>query len=92
MEKIIITSLLVLFFYAAFQPHMIFGVIRRWLSFVPDWYQKSLFSCYICMCSIWGSMAYWIIWHQDIKDWLITICGSAGLNTIIFLFSTRDFD
>jgi hypothetical protein len=91
-EKIVTTSFLIFFLYAAFQPHMIFGKVRIWFASLNDFYQKPLFSCSICMCSIWGSAIYWLLWGQSWQEWLITICGAAGFNTIIFLLSVRDFE
>lgn len=92
LEKITTTSLLVLFVYAACQPHMVFGKIRIWFASLNEFYQKPLFSCFICMCSTWGSGAYWLLWGNCWQEWLTTICAAAGLNTVVYLLSVRDFD
>jgi hypothetical protein len=91
-EKITITAILVIFIYASMEKKMIFSFIRKLLDSLPEYIQKPIFDCYICMCPWWGGLLYWLIWHNSWHECLITIAGAGGFNTIVFLLSVRQFE
>lgn len=85
--------------FAASQPKMLFGSIRKSLQSRVDrgvtrltWLWKPLLLCYICTASIWGSVAYWLVarafeWHKELWTlicWPMVILGTAFVN---YLFS-----
>jgi hypothetical protein len=81
-EKILITSFLVMFIWASMWEGMIFGRIRAILTKLPEFYQKPIFDCPICQCPWYGTALYWLIWGQSWHEWVVVIFAAAGLNAI----------
>lgn len=92
LEKIVIIVLLVWSIIATMWDGMILGKIPayagRWGC--PKWVLKILFECYICATPYYGSIAYWLIWHNNWKEWAITIISAMGLQAIIVSFLPKD--
>lgn len=83
-EKIFIISFLVIGYCCTFWPGMIFEKLGDWCECnLPEWINKPTWHCYICCCMWIGSAAYWIIWGNSIKEWLITCIGAMGVNAFI---------
>jgi hypothetical protein len=83
-NQTIIITLIVWLIYACFWNKMIFGFIGNWLkSNTPEIIQKPLATCPMCMSIWWGSVAYWLIYHNSIKENLIVVFASGGLSAII---------
>ncbi len=59
--------------------------------YLPVWIQKPLYSCPMCMASIWGSIFYWgsvlntdqIINSLTLIKWVAVVVAVSGLNRII---------
>lgn len=91
-EKVFIISMIVWAVWICMQSEMIFEKLGVWLQeHLDKWFGKELgeyigkpvFSCPICMSFWYGSLAYWIIWGESTKQWLIVVVGVIGLNTIL---------
>lgn len=71
------------------------------LGFVGDWLSKTLppklhnpiFECPVCMGFWYGSIAYWIVYHNSIREWVIIAVCTVGFNAIIdnlFITKTKE--
>lgn len=82
-EKILIISFIVIGVWCMYLPTMILGWAGDWLdSHLPEWLKPPIYDCCVCMAFWYGSVLYWIIWGQSVKEWLIVIFASMGFNTI----------
>lgn len=71
------------------------GIIPKWLRIL----RRPLYSCPICMPSIWGSAAYWIIncnaaspWYSLVTFWLLSIFAMSGLVYILISQFPIEYD
>jgi len=71
-----------MFIWATFWPGMIFGGIRDLLANLNEKLKQPLFECPVCMCPYYGSILYWIIWGESVKEWLIVVFAAAGMNAV----------
>lgn len=98
-EQIVVVSLIVFAIYATMEEGMIFGFVRKWWAKLTknwkeekaDYLAKPIFDCPVCMAAWHGSAAYWIIYGNDWKEWLIVVICAIGLNEILTkLFPDKD--
>lgn len=47
---------------------------------------KPFFECPPCMASVWGSLFYWSIFHNNIGEWIVCVLISSILNKIIYAY------
>lgn len=91
LAQIVVISLIVLAVYATMIKGNIFSFIRRLGDrYAPEWVQKIVYDCYICMCAYYGSIAYYLLFRNSIKDWIVTIICAMGLNTFVYFVSNKD--
>jgi len=68
--------------HAATWENMIFHKPALWLkNHLPIWVHKPLFSCAICMSSVW-SVVFWVVFNFHFVLLPFVILATAGLNTI----------
>lgn len=90
-EKIIITSLFVLGYCCIFWEGMIFEKVGNWLDTkLPEWISKPLYGCFICAVMWWGTALYWLIWGESVKEWLVVVISSMGLNAALSKLFQKD--
>ena len=66
------------------QEGEIFGFIGNWLSdHLPPKLHNPFFECVVCMGPWYGSVAYWVLFHNSVGDWLATVILLVGFNYII---------
>lgn len=83
-EKIIISSLITFASWYALQDGEIFGKLGNWFAKVlPPQLHNPVFDCPTCMGFWYGSLTYWIVYHNSIKEWIIVAICTVGLNLII---------
>ena len=83
-EKIVIISLLVFAIHYTMQEDEIFGWLGEWFyKVLPDKLHDPVYDCVVCMCFWYGSIIYWLLWRENIIDWLVTVIAAMGLNAII---------
>lgn len=82
-EKIFIISFLTMFIWATMLEGNIFGFVRtKWFKNLPEYWQKPIFDCPICLCPYYGTALYWLIFGYSWQEWLIVIFCAAGVNTV----------
>lgn len=93
-EHILITSFFVFGYCCTFWEGMIFEGIGNWLDArLPEWLAKPLYQCYICSCFWWGTLLYWVTWHESLKNWFIVVVSAMGLNAVLSkLFAREEID
>jgi hypothetical protein len=70
---------------------MIFHWLNRYLDHIPEFIQKPLCKCLICMSSVWTCTYYY--WHGLTIDGLIeSILIVAGMNTILAIILEKFTD
>src|SRR5437870_6419472 len=92
-EKVILTSLAIVFVYASMQPGMVFFFIRKFferlLSYLPEkvnlYLRKPLFDCLTCCSSIYGIL-FSLHYFSISFNYLLFLFQVAGLNFIFSLF------
>lgn len=50
---------------------------------ISDRLKKPIYDCPICMCPWYGTVLYWLIWGNSVKEWLIVIIAAMGLNAVL---------
>lgn len=86
-EKIFVTSCVIFAIYGTMIKGMIFDFISDYVARkFSTGVQKIVYDCPICMCPYYGSVFYWLVYHNSVKEWIIVIIASMGLNTIIIKF------
>lgn len=45
--------------------------------------RNPVFDCPVCMCPWWGTILYWLLFHNTVVEWIICIFAAMGLNYII---------
>lgn len=82
-EKILIISFIVIAIWCFLLPGMILGKVGDYADRkLPTWLKHMLLDCPVCMCNIYGGIAYWLIYGQSVRDWVIVIFASMGFITI----------
>lgn len=100
LESAIITSLKILFVYAAMRQGMILFPVRRVIDWIIEplppklylWIRKPLYDCLFCMSSVWGFIFSYNVaaFHWYYLHYLLVI---AGINYIIqSLLKTEEWD
>lgn len=89
---IFIISFMVLFINVTFWEGMIFEGIGKQLKKLPEFIQKPLFDCPICMAPWWGSGILLIgqlnkLWHvNNWFEWIVVVLAAGGVNTVLIYF------
>jgi len=65
------------------QQGEIFSALGDLFSKLPPKLHQPLFECPVCMGFWYGSLAYWIVYHNSVKEWLIVAICTVGFNFII---------
>lgn len=90
-EKIIIISLFTIGYCCTFWEGMIFERVGNWLeTHLPEWVNKPTWQCYICTCFWLGTALYWIVWHNNVVEWLLCVIPAMGLNAVISEFTNKE--
>lgn len=77
--------LIVMFLHATSWDGMIFEDIKKYIKPEGMLY-KPIYGCPICMTPWWGTVIYWIFFHNSGVDWLLTIGAASGLSVIGVVF------
>jgi hypothetical protein len=76
-------SFIVIAIWATYWEHMIFGFVTKiGEKYLPEWLQKPLFSCPICLCPWYGTVIYWMFFPGPIAEYIVTIVVAMGINTV----------
>lgn len=88
MTLIFIVSTIVFAIWYSMQDGEIFGAAQKInLGKVAD----PLRDCPVCMAPWYGSAVYWIFWHHDATQWILTIIPAMGVNVILIkLFPDKE--
>lgn len=82
-EKILIISFIQIAIWCFYLPGMILGKLGDWFdTHLPDWAKHIAFDCPVCGCAYYGSAAYWIIYGNSIREWIIVTFAAMGFITI----------
>jgi hypothetical protein len=73
--------------YKAFDHGMIFGKIGDWMNTRHRTISKPLFTCPICMASVWGSAYFLLLADSWLWMWPVHVLALAGLNRLLMNFS-----
>lgn len=99
LEKAAVISFIVIAIWATMLYGMIFGFVRNWfvkwegekpVYMVPKWLCKPIFECVICMTFWYGTAAYWLIWGESVKEWVIVVNSAMGITTIFANIKNTD--
>lgn len=82
-EKIIITSLLVMAIWATMWEGMIFGFVRKWGERNLGKLREPVYDCPICMTFWYGSGVYYLLWRNSWIEWAIVVVAAMGLNAVL---------
>lgn len=89
-EIALIISLIVLFLHATTWKGMIFEKIKKIIKPEGMLY-KPIYGCPICMEIWWGSLIYWIFFHNSFREYVLVLFASAGMSVIyVILITLRD--
>ena len=92
-EKAITISLIITAIHISMFDGMIFNFIRVWLEKVlPEWMQKPLFSCIICMGGVWTLILYAILYQHIEINTIFVGLQVIGLNTLISILISKLYD
>lgn len=81
--RIFLGALIILGVWNAFSPDMIFGFIGDWLEKrLPKKVLMPLFTCVLCMPSVWGS-AVWFLTGGDWFYWPFYVIALSGFMKMI---------
>lgn len=85
-------SMMVFAIHYTMQEGEIFGFVGKWLhDWLPPKYHQPVFECPVCMAPWYGTLIYWIFWHQGKKEWIICIIAAMGLNAVLMkLFPDKE--
>ena len=81
-EKILIVTFIVYAIYFTMLRNMIFGRVRDLFKWVPEFWQKPIFACSVCMTPYYGSVVYWLIWGNSVREWVIVVISAMGLMAV----------
>lgn len=93
MDKIITISLIITAIHVSMLHGMIFDFVREWLETkLPEWLQKPLFSCIICMGGVWTLILFPILYGFIDFRIIFVVLQVIGLNTIISILISKLYD
>ena len=93
MDKVITISLIITAIHVSMLDGMIFGKFRNLLEkYVPEWFQKPLFSCIICMGGLWTLIFYQILYHCIEINTIFVALQVIGLNAIISILISKLYE
>lgn len=76
-------AMIVQIIWYSMQDGEIFGFIGNFLQEkLPTKLHNPIFDCPVCMTPWYGTIIYWIIWHNNIKEWIIVVLIAAGINIL----------
>jgi hypothetical protein len=82
-EKIIIITLTVYGIFVTMQQGMIFEKLGTWIEDkLGDFWCKPVNCCPVCMSFWYGSILYWVVWHNNFLEWFICVTAAMGLSYI----------
>lgn len=86
-DKIFIISFIVIGIWCMYLDGMILGFIGNWVETnLPKWMVEPICGCVVCMAAWYGTALYWVIWGESVKEWVIVVFSSMGVNTIFAKF------
>lgn len=94
-QAIIIASI-VLFINSCTWDGMIFEKIKKIIKPADEDHPdrklyKAVYGCPICMTPYYGTLIYWLSFHNSLQEWLLTIGAASGFSVVsIVLLSLRD--
>jgi hypothetical protein len=89
-ELAFIIAYAVLFVHVTFWEEHIFEEVGNWLDMkLPEWLQKPLYGCPICM-SFWYGFIAMLILNPELNFWqrAATVFAAGGINVINVVFTT----
>ncbi len=93
MDKIITISLIITAIHVSMLHGMIFYFVREWLELkLPEWLQKPLFSCIICMGGCWTVILFPLLYGYIDFRIIFVALQVIGLNTIISILISKLYD
>lgn len=93
MEKVLTISLIITAIHISMFDGMIFNFISLWLeNRLPEWIQKPLFSCIICMGGVWTLILYPILYQHIEINTIFVALQVIGLNTLISILISKMYD
>lgn len=82
-EKIIITSLLVMAIWSTMWEGMIFAFVRKWGEVHLGKLREPVYDCPICMTFWYGSAIYYLLWRNSWIEWVVVVVAAMGLNAVL---------
>lgn len=93
MDKVITISLIITAIHVTMLQGMVFSFVRDFLEKkFPEWLQKPLFSCIICMGGVWTLILYPILYQCIEINTIFVMLQVIGLNTIISILISKLYD
>lgn len=96
LQQSFVIAFIVLAVHAVFLPGMIFGkisgTISLWAATKNGFYEKirkPLFECPVCQTPWWGTIAYWIVYGNSAKEWVVCCICATGINFVISIYLSR---
>lgn len=84
LEHGVIIGLLTLSIWYTMQEGEIFSFAGRWFEkHTPTILHPPLFECNVCLTFWYGSVLYWIIFHESVLCWIVSVIVAMGINIII---------
>src|ERR1035437_2319234 len=78
-----VNSLIIVGLFYCFGKEQIFGKLGLWVtSKIGPFWSRPLFSCPVCMSSLWGTTFFFLKEIGPIQDWPLYCLALAGLLTI----------
>lgn len=71
---------------------MIFNWAEKYLNRLNDYFQKPLYACMTCMCSVWTPIAWYGYYHSFSLNLLFAVLIVGGMNTILCVFLEKCSD
>jgi len=81
-----VLSLLCLSIFVITREGMAFNIVRNWFNSIitNKSARKPFFECPPCMASVWGTVFYLIIYHNDWKEWLVCVLIASVFNKALY--------
>jgi hypothetical protein len=45
---------------------------------------KPLITCCTCMASVWGTVIYWVFYHNSYQEWILVTISASFFNSIFW--------
>lgn len=82
-EKILLCSFFTFACWYSMQEEEIFGFVGNKLAdLLPPKLHNPFFGCPVCMGFWYGSLFYWLVYHNNFKEWIIVAICTVGINTV----------